>query len=98
VYVPLVLNMINDEENKTAPKSLTKLLIIFSLMIKAETPKTIETFLESIMRVVSSVEKSFEESEDVLSGLYAVVRELIAIAGENVSIYCRPIFSLLLTV
>lgn len=60
MYVPLVISLINDEENKTAPKSLTKLLVIFSLMIRSETPKTIEPFHESIMKSVVSIEKTFE--------------------------------------
>lgn len=60
VYVPLVLNMINEEETKTAPKSLTKLLVVFSIMIRGEVPTTIETHLEMIMKVIQSIEKSFE--------------------------------------
>lgn len=60
VYVPLVVNLINDEENKTAPKSLTKLLLIFSIMLRAESPSTIDNYLNLIMKSVTSLERTFE--------------------------------------
>ncbi|EGR33969.1 hypothetical protein IMG5_029090 [Ichthyophthirius multifiliis] len=98
IYMPLIISSINDEEHKSAPKSLKKLLAVLSMIIRAENPKSLEPHLEAIMKTIMSIEKTFDDNEDVQGGLYYIIKELIEVGGENISIYCRPIFSLLLTI
>lgn len=98
VYVPLFINLIQDEESKNNVKYMTSLLILFSLMLRNEKSRLIEPYISKISELLGILETTHQDNEDILKGLYYIAEQIIKVSGENCAIYCRQLFTLLLTV
>ena len=98
IYIPLLIGLVADEESKNSIKFLISLLVIFSVMLKSENTQTLEPHLENIIKCLYTLENAHPDNEEILHSLYLIDVQTINNAGENVAIYCRQLFSILLTV
>ena len=87
IYIPLLIGLVADEESKNSIKFLISLLVIFSVMLKSENTQTLEPHLENIIKCLYTLENAHPDNVQIINN-----------AGENVAIYCRQLFSILLTV
>lgn len=98
VYLPIMMKMSSEEELRTQPRLLSSYLLMMSNLIWFESDALMSTQLGQVVNFLVGVEQSMGENYEVMASVLEIVVQLVRVCHQNIPIYARQLFSLVLSV
>jgi len=97
LYVPIIIDLLSEEEVKASTRLVSNLLELSSYLICHENVSTLQDEIEIIVKVIESIENAYNENVEIMASGYTFVANFIYVIQEHATKYRSRLFSYLLT-